>query len=315
MDKIESISEKSTSDRDLCWDDHLRLHYRPAAQILAHPSFYQARVVYFQKLDQIYGDNPFLNKLMMQAGRMVLFFLTICLDAGFREDDRTTWASLANIKRILRPMALASDGHVSQLVHRLVQVGFLSVRPCPADARVRLLSPTPAMLAHDQDWLIAHYAPLATLYGGAAYELPMQRDPAFQLAQRGVAAAAFAQLAAPLLDNPVIAFFGRHDAAFMILTSLAGKAIVEGRSEAAVPYAELSRRYGVSRTHVRRLLGEAEAQGWVMLEGRAQRVVRLTPVLWEALNRFIAEGMSNHDRTARAALRLLADGANQAAHG
>ncbi|OYY72401.1 hypothetical protein [Sphingomonas sp. 28-63-12] len=305
MDNFESIVTVPSVDASLAWDDDFDVAYRSADAILAHPRFADARLAYFDQLDRVYGENPFLNKLMMQAGRMMLFFLIICLEAGYREEDRASWPTLANILRMLKPMGVASEGHVSQLIGRLVHVGFLSTRPSPVDARVRLLGPTPAMLAHDQDWLIAHYAPLATLYGSASYSLPMSRNGAFQIAQRGIAAQAFAKLAAPLLDNPIILFFGVHDAAFLILTTLAGDASRANSDSATVPYAALARRFSVSRTHVRRILAEAQANGWVQLAGARERSVVLQPPLLQALDRFIAEAMSNHDRTGRAAERLL----------
>lgn len=295
----------SPVDAALAWDADFEVPYWPADAILAHPRFGEARLAYFDQLDRVYGQNPFVNKLMMQAGRMMLFFLIICLEAGYRQEDRASWPTLANIKRMLQPMGVASGGHVSQLIGRLVHVGFLSARPSPIDARVRLLGPTPAMLEHDQDWLIAHYAPLAALCGTEAYRLPMSRNGAFQIAQRGIAAQAFAKLAAPLLDNPIILFFGVHDAAFLILTTLAGDALRGGGNSATVPYAALARRFSVSRTHVRRILAEAQANGWLQLEGDRERIVVLQPTLLHALDRFIAEAMSNHDRTGRAAARLL----------
>lgn len=305
MDNFESIVTVPIMDDALAWDADFDVSYWPADAILAHPRFGEARLAYFDQLDRVYGENPFLNKLMMQAGRMMLFFLIICLDAGYREEDRASWPTLANIKRMLQPMGLASSGHVSQLIGRLVHVGFLSTRPSPVDARVRLLAPTQAMLEHDQDWLIAHYAPLAALHGADAYRLPMSRSGAFQIAQRGVAAQAFVKLSAPLLDNPVILFFGVHDAAFLILTTLAGDALRAGSNSATVPYAALARRFSVSRTHVRRILAEAQANGWLELEGDRERTVVLQPILLQALDKFIAEAMSNHDRTGRAAARLL----------
>ena len=305
MDNFGVIVTAPDRDGSLAWDEHFGIHYRSADAILTHPRFGDARLAYFDHLNRIYGDNPFLNKLMMQGGRMMLFFLIICLATGYREDDRATWPTLANLQRALKPMRLASDGHISQLVERMLQVGFLSAGASPVDARVRLLTPAPAMLAHDQDWLAAHYAPLAVLYGNDAYARPLGRDRAFQAAQRMIAAQAFAHLAAPMLSNPIILFFGHRDAAFLILTNLAGAASRAGGNEATVPYAELARRYSVSRTHVRRLLAEAEANDWVTVDGRARHVVTLRPTLWQALDQFIAEGMSNHDRTGRAAERYL----------
>jgi DNA-binding MarR family transcriptional regulator len=56
---------------------------------------------------------------------------------------------------------VASSRHIDELVARLCAVGFMEQRPSDQDRRVRLLLPTEKMRAHDRDWLVAHFAPLA----------------------------------------------------------------------------------------------------------------------------------------------------------
>ena len=68
----------------------------------------------------------------------------------------------------------------------------------------------------------------------------------------------------------------------------------------------LGDRFGVSRTHVRNLLLEAEQMGLVRLSKGRNRSVEMRPQLVQAFDRFIADGMSGHDLCYRLALQAVA---------
>lgn len=138
-------------------DAEFGVPYRTAQAILAHPEFAQARRLYLESLLALYGDDAFLNKLLLEGARQVVFGALICLLAAYNMADRTTWPTLANLKRVLKPFGQSSDRKIEQLVARLGSVGFVEQNASPGDARVRLLTPSSAMLAHDEAWLLAHY--------------------------------------------------------------------------------------------------------------------------------------------------------------
>lgn len=281
-------------------DPNFGVDYWPAEAILRHPDFARARAVYLDNVLALYGDDAFLNKLLMEAARSVIFVIAICMEAGYRPDDRGTWPTIGNLKKALALFGLASPRRIEQIVARLVQTDFLESRVSPLDRRVRLLIPTARMLAHDQDWLIAHYAPLARLFGEADYVLPLRGDIGFQRAQRQIATDFFAQSAMVLLRNPDIMLFLARDAGILVLIELAREVVDQGTPTVELSLAQLGRRFAVSRTHVRQLLWAAEVRALVEID-QAQRQITLKPRLLESLDRFIAEGMSNHDLTGAAA--------------
>jgi hypothetical protein len=82
-------------------------------------------------------------------------------------------------------------------------------------------------------------------------------------------------------------------------------------AHAAVPYAEVGDRFGVSRTHVRQLLMAAERQGLVKLQARGGHRVEIQPRLWASYDRAIAGGMFVRDlvygaATGRTAAQIVA---------
>jgi biotin operon repressor len=190
----------------------------------------------------------------------------------------------------------ASARQVDHLVARLREVGFLDVVPSDKDRRLRLLKPTEKMLAHDRDWLAAHYAPLTLLCPHNDYGPVMRRDPAFQVLHRR-AAMAFWPLGMKLLASvPDMMLFFYRAGGHMVLAALLQSALADpDHPHTAVPYADIGDRFGVSRTHVRQLLVAAQDAGLVNLKARGGHRVEILPRLWESYDRSIVGGMFAHD--------------------
>ena len=199
---------------------------------------------------------------------------------------------------------LASGRQIDHLIGRLCAVGYMELRPSDQDRRVRILSPTEKLRAHDRDWLAAHYAPLTVLYPQHDYGLVMQRDPDFQAVHRRVCMPFVPLGAKVLLSVPDMLLFLDRAAGYMVIAALLQAAMAEGDPpHAAVPYADIGERFGVSRTHVRRLLVTAEEAGLVKLHGRGGHRVEILPRLWSSHDRGIAGGMYMHDMIYLAATR------------
>jgi hypothetical protein len=76
---------------------------------------------------------------------------------------------------------------------------------------VRLLTPTPKMMALDREWLVYNYVPLHAMFPDS-YSEPIARDPAFQRAQR-LAALGFAPKSTQIMaSNPAVMRFMHRDA-------------------------------------------------------------------------------------------------------
>jgi DNA-binding MarR family transcriptional regulator len=270
--------------------------YHSTEEILAHPRFRVARDVMLQGMLALYEHEPFLNRLLLEVGRNILFVVIMCLHARYDEDDRTTWPTLQLVNESMKAfgVGLASPRRIADLVSRLIKTGYLAQNASAHDRRIRILAPTPKMLAQDQDWLISHYAPLQVLFPNPGYGPIMERDPAFQLTQRVVAGSLFAQAGQLMARHPLIFHFMRREAGIMILIKLIELAGA-GDTTRDASYSDIGARFGVSRTHVRKLLQEAEKDGLVQVTRGGGHFVRLTPELVQAFDFFIADGMAGHD--------------------
>jgi len=282
------------------------LSHHSSDSILADPRFPEARRIYVDAIVRLYENEPMLNRLMHEAGRMAIFFVVMCLNARYDPADRASWPTVGRVKKALGRFQAASQRRIDDIVGRLVSTGYLRLDMVGGDRRVRIVKPTDAMLAHDQDWMVAHYAPLAHMFPGSDYALPLRRDPRFQTAQRLASLDILDWSARIMADNSGMALFLDRAAGALILTKLVQ--LMDQDRGGLVPdlaYADIGPRFGVSRTHVRTLLQDAERRDLAELSGRGSQQVRLMPSLIASYDRFVAEGMSSHDLTCRMALAEL----------
>lgn len=270
---------------------------------MAHPRFHAARRLYVQGILGLYEHNPFLNRLLIETGRSIVFFNILALHAAYDPGDRATWPTISLLKETVRPFGVSSARRIHDIVPRLVETGYVQSVPSPSDRRARILIPTDKMLAHDLDWLAAFYAPLQLMFPEPGYRSPIRRDPAYQKAHRKVALSMFAYAISLMSNNPGMLLFMNREAGTMILMKLV-QDIDKGLEDTPRRsfFADVATRFGISRTHVRTTLQHAQEAGLVSV---TEQSIVIMPPLVAAFDRFVADVMAGHDFMFRAAMREL----------
>jgi len=280
-------------------------HYT-SQEILAHPRFATARAAYVEALLNLYEGDAFLNRLLVEAGRQVTFNMIVALHCRHDETEPATWPTMRLLKQELKLFGL-SERRIDDLVIRHSGFGMLELRRSAHDRRVRILTPTPAMMSLDHDWLAAQYLPLHIMFPEPGYAPVIERDDAFQRVHRVVALGFSTRGVEIMAGNPAMMLFLSRDAGSMILVKLVQMAN-SARDAEGLSYADIGARFGVSRTHVRTLLRDAERNGDVSLSGRGGRFVELKPSILRAFDRFVADSMSGHDLLFRIARSQITGG-------
>jgi hypothetical protein len=279
------------------------------ADIGRHQRLADARKVFLDRFVDTYDDNPLMVRLLVESGRFAVFLTTIMLDAAHDPARRNTWLTMGRLRREVAASGLASERHVDDLVGRLCEVGLVELAPSPHDRRLRLLRATETARAHDRAWLAAHFAPLAVCYPAHDYAAALRHDPQFHLRFRR-AGAPLIRLGTKLMRAaPDMHLFFGHAGGYMVLAALLQAAAAAGDGlHAALPYGHAGERFGLSRTHVRRLLVTAEGAGLVRLHERGGRRVEILPRLWASHDRALACRLYLYDLVHVAASR--SDGAD-----
>ncbi len=280
--------------------------HRSADEVLSHPRFPLAREAYVDGILALYENDPVVNRLV-EAGRGLLFLNIMVLNGRYDEADRATWPTLSLVQDAMAQYGVSSPRRIHSLVSQFIDIGYIEVRSSPRDRRVRILVPTAKLLEHDQGWLVAQYRPLQVLFPEPGYARIIDRDPSFQMTQRLVSSNFISLGAQVMANNPVVVQFMSRESGITILIKLMQ---LLGREEAGtreeIFYSELGNRLGVSRTHVRNILEEAERGGLLRLTREGGRFVEVTPALVQAFDRFVADGMSGHDLMYTLALQQVA---------
>lgn len=263
--------------------------------IVRHPCLPEARKLYVDRFLALYGSDPFHARLLIETGRFLVFHMVVILDAAHDPARRDSWFTVGRLKREMAAFGFASDRQIDELVKRLCAVGYLTFTTADEDRRVRLLKPTDAMLAHDRAWLAAHYAPLTLVSPYDDYAPVMNSDPAYQVRHRRTALE-FVPFSGKLLAvAPELLLFFKHAAGHMVSNSVLQAAMASPDGRASISYGQIGERVGISRTHIRAILSEAQDAGLVRLDGRGGQRVEVLPRLWESFDRGLAAGMLSHD--------------------
>lgn len=264
-------------------------------EIVRHPCMADARKLYVSRFLALYDRDPFMARLLIETGRFLVYHIAVILGAAQNPARRETWLTISRLKKAVAAFGVATDRHIDQIIERLCEVGFLASHAAEQDRRVRILTPTDKMLAHDRAWLAAHYAPLTVVSRFADYQAVMREDPAYQRDNRRVAID-FVPFSGRLLAvSPEMLLFFKHAGGHMVSAALVQATMATPDTHAAVPYAEIGDRFGISRTHVRTIMTEAQDAGLVRLDGRGGQRVQVLPALLTSYDRGVAAGMLSHD--------------------
>jgi hypothetical protein len=264
-------------------------------EILNHPRLPEARHAYLGSFLDLYQGDPFMVRLLLQAGRFFVFHCVAVLEAAQDLSRRETWFTMAALKRQLAIFGYASDRQVDHLVARLHAVGFLEQRRAPDDGRVRLLASTPKLRDHHAEWLATHSIPLAMLFPQHDYSPVLSRNRDFHALHCSASLPFNAVAARLMMTLPDTLLFFTHAAGPLIQNAVLKAAMDSADPNAAIPYVEAADRFGVSRTHVRNLMKDAEMAGLVRITGKGGHSILILPRFWSSYDRGLAVGMYLHD--------------------
>ena len=276
-------------------------------EILNHPRLPDARRAYLESFVHLYEGDPFLVRLLLEAGRFLVFHSVAVLEAAQDPSRRETSFTVAALKQQLAMFGHASSRQVDHLVARLREVGFLELRRAPGDGRVRLLASTDKLRTHHTEWLATHYIPLAMLFPDHDYSPVLSRNRAFHVLHCRTCFPFGPVSARLMMTLPDTLLFFMHAAGPLIQNAVLLAAMDAADPNAAIPYVEAADRFGVSRTHVRNLMSDAASAGLVKITGQGGRSILILPRFWSSYDRGLAVGMYLHDAANLVAMRQWAE--------
>ncbi len=276
-------------------------------EIAAHPQFEEAAALFTHGLAKLYSHDARLRTLI-EFDHIVSFQLIICLASVHCDDDPDSWVTMPRLMNLLEQTGIAADRRMKDWVAALRDYGFVESRRSPTDARVRLLRPTAKMMELDREWLELLHSPLALLYPDEDFSGALSRDPHYQIAYRRASLQTVGVVGRIMGANPGASFFIRQSAGSRILMTLIGEA--RGTSDGTTRPGFMTRAAeasGVSRTHVRNVLRNAENMGLVRIGLAKNEGVTVNPRLRNDVANWVADSLAGTSITHRVALKIASN--------
>jgi len=256
------------------------------ARMRTHPRFGEAAEAFVaQALDAYEGEEEATRWLLKDLGRAALYTACAILDGAPGGLTVTALATIAAATDI------CSRGRVLAFVRYGLDTGRLTLPPGPEPWVRRRMALTPAFMNPMRERLRRGLATTALVAPEVAAALPkLQSD---EIVRQAAAALALVLQTRPELNRnhggPLRQVFIARDGGMRALQHLMLRQAPHRErlmQTAQLSRAELSRRFGVSRTHINRLLADAEAAGALTLSTREE--VTFSPAFSDEVEAYYA---------------------------
>lgn len=268
----------------------VRPSHEAVLRLRAHPDFVRAMIASARGSVALHRNSRMVSWMLSDRARALLPYVVFYLDATSRDDDPRSGLTVSRAKALCAETGICSPGRAAACMALLQFGGFIMPAPASADRRVRRLVPSEKLKAVQRERLVRQFGAIAIVMPEVADALPLVGDAGFERAFWRQMGEQFIG-GVRVLDYADLGLFAERNAGMVILFSLMLAGQADDRTlpagPLAIPLAEIARNFQVSRTHVLRLLRDAEAAGFLAREGAPDRL-RFLPPLVDALQNMFA---------------------------
>ncbi|MBB3147417.1 CRP-like cAMP-binding protein [Phyllobacterium trifolii] len=251
-----------------------------------NPHFAPAALIFSQGVVNLFEGHYMANKVMATMARQVICMAVLALH--FDHTSGSHGATISAIQRITTDAKLCSLSATAASIDLLEKIGLVKRIQDETDHRIHLIQPTDSLVgcaknivevavaAADRLFPLRHYRDLLDDAGGF-----MERYFASSLHS-------LLDISTWISGQPGSRLFAASGNGEILLCKLMSLKNSPGDSLVSFPFDEIGSLYGVSRTHIRRLMKRAEAEGLVRLLEAGGRKVKILPPLVDAFENMVA---------------------------
>lgn len=225
------------------------------------PNFIAGLYCYDNLISAYFANNLILNKVVTEIWRFhtLVFALHLCDQA--KPDDPRAGLTLSKLQKLCAAQEMGSAGRVLAFVGLMQIGGYLKRQRSEKDSRVVLLVATQKLMHVVEGWNQAMLQIVDTIAPGDDLAQNHISHPEFGRVMRRHGTKEMLNGFRVLDPFPEVLHFLGHDAAWMLLLRATAEVARNGRGEIIVPVsielASFGKLYGVSRSHLRRVLDSA----------------------------------------------------------
>jgi hypothetical protein len=262
------------------------------AAIRDHPRFSDAIRACASGMVKLHNRSRFMAWFLSDRALAILAHAALCLAADASDDDIRSGLTPGRFKSFCVRTGMCGEGRATAILAFMRLTGHVEAEVHPADRRITRLRPSQKLLETMRSRLAAEFAAIAAICPEISPAAERLGDPGFE---REMAAEFLRRwrIGARFTDHaPDLRLFAERDVGVMILLALMLEADPADPLPPANPIplsiAGLARRFRVSRTHVLRLIRDAEAAGLIIRLGEKGERICFAPRLREGLRDFFA---------------------------
>lgn len=254
--------------------------FRQRIRILRNnPAFSAVAVDYAQNVVDLYKGRYLANRAIANIARQTI--CTAILSLYFEQPERTG-TFLSSIQNLTTVMRLCSRNTTAANVVLLERIGLVTRMDNAADRRWRHILPTQQLVMEAEGFLRANLAAADALFPGRKYSTMIDADQ--NILELCFANSIHSLMVVNSLDLGLHGseIFNTSDGGKILLLklmSMKDMGTPSGEDIVQFPFEEVGPLFGLSRTHVRRLMKKAEAGGFVRLLQDGGRRVQILPPL------------------------------------
>ena len=273
------------------YDDEFAARSRPGDWALLKrlrdkPRFLDGAIAYDTLVPPVFANNLALNRLVTQIERMQTIVFTLHLFDSFDPDNPATGLTLSRLRHLCATHGLASKGGVAAFMALMTVTGYLTHQRSELDRRVVHFAPTPKFMALVDKWTEAVLTSVDVIDPGARLVAALKAHPRFGWDMREGGAQRLLGGWKPLGAFPELTHFLAAQSGWMLLCHVTAALLREGMGEKIVPVSvdlfAFGKKFGVSRTHLRRVLEIGHQKGLLDAPPRNGGYVLMSPRLLAA---------------------------------
>ncbi|ATC32991.1 hypothetical protein CA606_11995 [Caulobacter vibrioides] len=274
------------------------------------PTLFDALDVNHALLSPYYADHLLLNKVVTEGRRFEMLVYLLYLEATVSAEDPRSGLTNANFRRICVRQNVCSPNRASVVLGIMRLAGFVTdARDDGGDARVARLAVTPKFMETVEGWNQAMLTFVDAAVPGDDLAGAHARIPGLGRGMRINGGRALLDGWHLLPPFPEARMMIDRDGGWMLLMHLAYESLRQGQRRVIAPVsvdlAAFGRRFGVSRSHLRRLLEEVHQAGLLAAPPRNGAHIQLTPQLLASYMTCLASEIDFYRRMTLAALADL----------
>ena len=229
------------------------------------PHFLRGLKRYSELIPPYFSNNLILNKVVTEAKRFEMLVYALHLYDTRDATDPTSGLTMANLQKRCVAQRVASPGRVRAILGIMQLGGYLTRQRSTLDARIVHFVPTERFITIVERWNRAIFQTIDTVDPKHDLSGLHARLPRFgwDMRRRG----AEQTLGGWHLLNafPEVNFFIMHDGGWMLLLHCVAESVRVGQGVEIAPISvdliDFGKRFGASRSHLRRLLEAAHKGG------------------------------------------------------